>query len=56
MTTPHSEPERLCEETTAVFVFRPLPISALVAAHTNTGNTFPISGDTITTTTKTRTQ
>lgn len=43
-----SDPERLCDATTAAFVFRPLPISALIAAHTNTGNVFPISGDTIT--------
>lgn len=48
--------ETLTDATTAAFVFRPLPISALVAAHTNTGNVFPISGDAITTTTKTRTK
>lgn len=42
------DPERLCEETTAVFVFRPLPISALVAAHAQHGTPFPISGDAIT--------
>lgn len=55
MTIPHSDDEQLTDATTAAFVFRPLPISALIAAHNNTGNTFPISGDAITTT-KTRTK
>ncbi|WP_154544933.1 hypothetical protein [Scrofimicrobium canadense] len=51
-----SDPEQFCDATTAAFVFRPLPISALIAAHNNTGTPYPISGDTIATTTKTRTK